>query len=163
MKSIYLVILSAFLTSCGGGDSSSEQPSGVTYSGVQQANLVSSLVVQPITNIPFRMVVSDNSVFITDTADQPVEARGTLSGNRFTATSNSSGSIDGITCTFNWTYSGTVQSNNVSGSISGPVTCVLATGNTVFNTSGSFSGTTGNSKALSSSSSILKATAQVIK
>ena len=96
------------------------------------------------------MVVSGDTVFITDTAsDQPVEARGFILGNSFTTTSNTTGSLDGVSCTFNWTYSNTISGNTASGTITGPVNCFSAGTAVTFTTSnGSFTGSTGSAKAL---------------
>lgn len=167
MKSSLLVLtVSVLLASCGGGGSSSE-PSGVTYNGAQTGILVAGGFSESLGSLPFRMVVgADNSVFITDTAsgDQEVVARGSLSGDRFSAVSNSTVTEEGVTCTFNWTYNGRIEGNAASGSIAGTTPCSDGTFPVTFTLrNGSFSATTGNSKALNSSSGILKATVQVIR
>lgn len=139
----YLMILVAMLgvVACGGGSSSSE-PSGTTYNGSQQVTVRFVEIGESTTSTaPFRLIVSGNSVFITDTAgDNAVTANGTLSGSNFTATSNSSFSEDGVTCTFNWTYTGTISGNVASGRISGTLDCTDGSASLSAPSSGTFTG-----------------------
>lgn len=149
MKHLILgAAIALLLSACGGGGSSSNSSdSGTRYTGTQNITFSASRFNQPVSS-RFIMTVDGNSVFITDEGNPAVTASGTLNGNQFTATGNSSGTLDNITCTFRLTYTGTISGNQAQGSVRGTAPCSDNSLSVTFNASGSFSATTGSGKVL---------------
>ena len=145
---IFIAALALLVTGCGGGGSSSDASgAGTRYSGVQNITF-SANGTSSASSVRFVMVVNDDTVFITDEGNPAVTARGTLNGGQFTATGNSTGTVDGITCTFRLTYTGTVADGRTQGNFNGTAPCVQGGATINFTVSGSFSATSGSGKIL---------------
>lgn len=120
MKKYVLMMMSCMalvLAACGGGGSSSESSSGDRFSGGQTITTLGESE-----NAPFVMTIDGNTVTVVD---EDFTASGELNGNNFTVNVPAfSFTEDGITCTFNIAYSGSLISETMtSGSISGSVSC----------------------------------------
>lgn len=142
MKKIILVLMSAMtlgLAACGGGSSSSsDSSSGDRFSGVQTITILGESE-----QAGFVMTVSGSTVTIRD---EDFTASGALNSNgRFSVTVPPFAlSVDGISCTFNLVYTGTISGNSTSGNLSGSATCL----GTRFAITGTFAANKGNSKQL---------------
>ena len=142
-----LVLLSA----CGGGSSdSSQSPTIDTLVGTQQITFSGNGINDTQSNA-FVLLLNDGTdagspIDIADNGSLGVSASGTINFNSvdidFTATGNPTVIINGISCTLNVTYRGSVIENDeaetatTNGSVSGTGVC----GSTPINISGSFSG-----------------------
>ena len=115
-KRVFLLCVVLMLVACGGGSSSSDSSSDNRLSGSQQLTIRASGIDETDSG-PFDLTLNGDSIFITDNGDPAVTASGTLSGANFSATGNSMGVMDGISCTFIITYTGTIVNNNATGTI----------------------------------------------
>ena len=136
----FSVLALSLLSACGGGSSSSDTPAGIEFRGTQQLTIRGGGI-NETESTNFLLVLSGNTIFITDSGNPAATASGTLSGDSFTATGDRTVTEDGLTCTFNLTYTGSIIDNAARGNITGNVPCSGLGSSVNFSASGSFTGT----------------------
>ena len=115
--------LAAFLSACGGGDTSSGGGASVTgtYSGPWNATLTGAGSMTNLGPGMIVVVINPNNTVVLD-PNTPIPGRGTLSGNTITANYNAAfANTSGLACTGMIAVAGTVSGNTVTGTI-GPST-----------------------------------------
>ena len=144
------VLVSAFcasiLSACGGGSSDSDSGTGgaapapatqTVFNGTQNLTLM-ALGMNETDSAPFQLAINGNTVTIS--TDGTVIGSGALSGSNFTVSASDTLTDDGVTCSFALNYSGVINGNTTSGSISGNGTCSDANNNVPVTASGNFNG-----------------------
>jgi len=150
-RSVLVLLISIFLTACGGGSSDSDGGSSptvmpVNYNG-NQTITVSGAGGSGSSTVGFSATVTGNSIKIND-ADFPNPGTVGASGNFRITENDLTLVVDATTtCTGSTTYNGNVSGNTVSGTITGAFTC----NGIQIRVSGSFRGTSGSAKTKSPS------------
>ena len=115
--------LAAFLSACGGGDTSSGGGASVTgtYSGPWNATLTGAGSMTALGPGVIVVVINPNNTVVLD-PNTPFPGRGTLSGDKITANYNAAfANTSGFTCAGMIAVAGTVSGNTIKGTI-GPST-----------------------------------------
>jgi len=136
--SILLTSITLTLAACGGGGSDSST-SGTRFTGAQTITVLGSS-----SQAAFVMTVSGSSVTIND---EDFTASGALQGNDFSvAVPPFTQTLDGITCTFNITYTGILEApTRATGTLNGSSVSCLGSS---FAITGNFAANAGNAKQL---------------
>ena len=109
------------LTSSCGGSSSSSGGSTIIYVGVQKISIAQFRVVSAPRITTFRLDRNGDQITVVD---KNFQATATLVGESFVVTSpDIEISLNGTTCSYSISYTGTVTQSAVSGTLNGPLNC----------------------------------------